>query len=132
MPLETWRCLKETCMHRSIPRRTLLAASLAAPALARAEVSFPERPIRLIIPWPPGASADVFLRMLAEQAGKRLGQLVLPENRPGAKGSSGNNRIGLSGDGRQDSRSVGGPIACWDDRSQGDPSAVCAAVTASG
>jgi tripartite-type tricarboxylate transporter receptor subunit TctC len=51
--------------------------------------SFPERAIRLIIPWPPGASADVFLRTIAEQAGKRLGQLVVPENRPGANAALG-------------------------------------------
>ncbi|MBX6372947.1 MAG: tripartite tricarboxylate transporter substrate binding protein [Acetobacteraceae bacterium] len=70
-------------------------AVLAAPALllarrpAHAQSGFPDRPIRLIIPWPPGASADAFLRAIAEQAGRRLGQLVVPENRPGASGSLG-------------------------------------------
>lgn len=75
---------------RRASRRLFLAggsALLARPALAQG--SFPERPIRLLIPWPPGASADVFLRALAEQAGRRLGQLVLPENRPGASGTLG-------------------------------------------
>jgi tripartite-type tricarboxylate transporter receptor subunit TctC len=71
-------------------RRTLLAAPamLAAPGL-RAQGSFPDRPIRLLIPWPPGASADVFLRAVAEAAGRRLGQPVVPENRPGASGTLG-------------------------------------------
>jgi len=74
-----------------ICRRVLIAgvgsALLAGPA--RAQGAWPERPIRLYIPWPPGASADVFLRALADQAGRRLGQLVVPENRPGASGSLG-------------------------------------------
>jgi len=68
-------------------RRALLASPLAAPsALAQ---TYPERSIRLIIPWPAGASADVFLRALAESAGRRLGQPVVPENRPGASASLG-------------------------------------------
>ncbi|BDG70749.1 tripartite tricarboxylate transporter substrate binding protein [Roseomonas fluvialis] len=70
-------------------RRALLAAPmlLAAPALAQG--AFPDRPIRLFIPWPPGASADVFLRAIADAAGRRLGQPVVPENRPGASGTLG-------------------------------------------
>jgi tripartite-type tricarboxylate transporter receptor subunit TctC len=76
-------------MRQPIPRRALLAAPFVSLATAHAQGSFPERPIRLIIPWPPGASADVFLRTIAEQAGKRLGQLVLPENRPGANATLG-------------------------------------------
>jgi len=68
-------------------RRALLATPLlATPALAQ---GFPERSIRLIIPWPPGASADIFLRTIAELAGKKLGQAVVPENRPGASASLG-------------------------------------------
>ena len=50
---------------------------------------YPNRPIRLVIPWPPGASADAFLRTIADQAGKRLGQNVVPDNKPGANGSFG-------------------------------------------
>lgn len=72
-------------------RRSLLAlaasASLARPALAQA--GFPNRPIRLIVPWPPGGSADTQFRMLGEIATKRLGQPILVENRPGATGTLG-------------------------------------------
>ena len=77
-------------MPDTLSRRSAIAtgaALLATPALAQAP--FPDRPIRLYIPWPPGASADVFLRTLADQAGRRLGQPVVPENRPGASGSLG-------------------------------------------
>lgn len=62
---------------------------MAAPAIARAQGDFPNRPIRLVIPWPPGASADAFLRTIADQAGKRLGQNVVPDNKPGANGTFG-------------------------------------------
>jgi tripartite-type tricarboxylate transporter receptor subunit TctC len=63
------------------------AAALAAPALAQGK--FPDRPIRLIVPWPPGGSADAQLRSVAEIAGRRLGQTVVVENRPGASGTLG-------------------------------------------
>jgi tripartite-type tricarboxylate transporter receptor subunit TctC len=71
---------------RPIARRTVLLSALAAPSLARAQ-SFPNRPIKLVIPWPPGASADAFLRVMAEQTGKRLGQSMVPDNKAGANGS---------------------------------------------
>jgi tripartite-type tricarboxylate transporter receptor subunit TctC len=66
-----------------------LAAALPLPGLGQDAGGFPDRPIRLLIPWPPGASADAFLRAVADQAGRRLGQPVVPENRPGASGSLG-------------------------------------------
>ncbi|HEY4168598.1 MAG TPA: tripartite tricarboxylate transporter substrate binding protein [Reyranella sp.] len=76
---------------RLLTRRTALLSALAAPAIApgitRAEGDYPNRTIRLVIPWPPGASADAFLRIMAEQAGKRLGQSMVPDNKPGANGS---------------------------------------------
>ncbi|WP_376089927.1 tripartite tricarboxylate transporter substrate binding protein [Roseomonas sp. CCTCC AB2023176] len=70
-------------------RRGLLAAgaALAAPRLAAAQGRFPDRPIRLIIPWPPGGSADAQLRSLGEIGARALGQPVVLENRPGAGGT---------------------------------------------
>jgi tripartite-type tricarboxylate transporter receptor subunit TctC len=73
-------------------RRDLLllaAGGLALPAVARAQGRFPDRPIRLIVPWPPGGSADAQLRSLADIAGKSLGQNIVVENRPGASGTMG-------------------------------------------
>jgi tripartite-type tricarboxylate transporter receptor subunit TctC len=69
---------------RHVSRRIVLLSALATPAVARAQSDFPNRSIRLVIPWPPGASADAFLRSVADQAGKRLGQTVVPDNKPGA------------------------------------------------
>jgi tripartite-type tricarboxylate transporter receptor subunit TctC len=74
-------------MRHALPRRALLLSALAAPAVARAQSDYPNRTIRLVIPWPPGASADAFLRTMADQAGKRLGQQMVPDNKPGANGS---------------------------------------------
>lgn len=69
-------------------RRALLAgggALLAAPAVAQS--GFPNRPIRLIVPWPPGGSTDGQLRALAEAATRHIGQPVIVENRGGASGT---------------------------------------------
>jgi tripartite-type tricarboxylate transporter receptor subunit TctC len=74
-------------MRRLLSRRAVLISAAAAPAVARAQGDYPNRTIRLVIPWPPGASADAFLRMMAEQTGKRLGQSMVPDNKPGANGS---------------------------------------------
>ncbi len=77
-------------MRPSLRRRPLLlalaAAGLARPALAQGR--YPDRPIRLVVPWPPGGSADAQLRSLAEIAGRELGQTVVVENRPGASGTA--------------------------------------------
>src|SRR3954467_103701 len=72
---------------RDLRRRTVLVSALAAPVIARAQSDYPNHTIRLVIPWPPGASADAFLRMIAEQSGKRLGQSMVPDNKPGANAS---------------------------------------------
>jgi tripartite-type tricarboxylate transporter receptor subunit TctC len=73
-----------------IGRRTALglaATGLAMPALGQGR--FPDRPIRVIVPFPPGGSTDVQMRALAEGASRRLGQPIVIENRPGAGGSMG-------------------------------------------
>jgi tripartite-type tricarboxylate transporter receptor subunit TctC len=75
-----------------LSRRTLLgagAALAALPASALAQSRFPEKPITLIVPWPAGGSTDRHHRLLAELAGKHLGQNVIVENRPGGGGTLG-------------------------------------------
>ncbi|MBY0330885.1 MAG: tripartite tricarboxylate transporter substrate binding protein [Acetobacteraceae bacterium] len=66
-------------------RRTLLAATLALAALrpARAQ-TFPDRPIRILVGFPPGGSVDITVRSIAPRFGEALGQPVIVENRPGA------------------------------------------------
>lgn len=73
-------------------RRSLIAltaAGLAAPTILRAQGNWPERPIRLIVPWPPGGSTDTIARLFQQRLGAALGQTVVIENRGGASGSIG-------------------------------------------
>lgn len=65
-----------------------LALGLARPARAQAP-AWPTRPIRIIVPFPPGGSTDVLARRLAERLAVSFGQTVLVENRPGAGGTTG-------------------------------------------
>ena len=74
-------------------RRTLLAASAAslagAPLSAFAQAAYPNRPVRLIAPFPPGGTSDVLGRLLAQKMSDGLGQPVTVENRPGAAANIG-------------------------------------------
>lgn len=73
-------------------RRSLVAASLAAPLLpatARAQAWAPSRPIRFVVPFPPGGATDVVARVLGERMQEKLGQPVTVENRTGAGGNVG-------------------------------------------
>lgn len=74
-----------------LSRRSLagLAASLAIPAVARAESTYPDRPVTLVVPYPPGGSSDNTARPIAPKLGEVLGQPVVIENRGGAGGSIG-------------------------------------------
>ena len=73
-------------------RRHLLAAgigALAAPAIVRAEAKYPDRTIRLIVPFPAGGATDIVGRMFAERLTRILGQTVVVDNKSGAAGSIG-------------------------------------------
>jgi len=58
----------------------------AAPALAQAPSSYPDRPIRLVVAFPPGGATDTLARQLTQALGDALGQSVVIENKPGAGG----------------------------------------------
>lgn len=75
-------------------RRSLLLAApaLAASGAARAQ-AWPQRPVRLIVPYAPGGGTDVFTRTLAEGLRPILGQPVLVENRAGANGIVGSEMV---------------------------------------
>ncbi len=61
-----------------------LGVALAAPALAQA--AWPARPIRMVIPYPPGGASDIIARLLQPHLTELLGQTLVVENRPGANG----------------------------------------------
>ena len=83
----------------SLRRRRLLAASalsvtgLVAPAASFAQAAYPNKPIRLVIPFAPGGVTDTSGRTVADFLSKRLGQQVVPDNRPGASGNIGSQAV---------------------------------------
>lgn len=66
----------------------LLAACLVA-AFPAAAQNYPDRPVRLVVPYAPGGSADIVARLISEEWGKALGQSLVVENKSGAGGNIG-------------------------------------------
>ena len=73
-------------------RRLFAALCLCASASAFAQ-AFPEKPVTLVVPFPPGGPSDSLARQVAQKAGARLGQNMLVENVAGASGSIGTGRV---------------------------------------
>src|SRR5690606_20177370 len=83
------RRTQETLMSRlAFARRLLSCAFFALPMVATAQ-SYPERPIKLVVPYAPGGSADIAARLVADDWAKELGQSIIIENRSGAGGNIG-------------------------------------------
>ena len=88
--------------HRSAPsRRRVLAAALSLPLAslapgAWAQDAWPSRPVKLVVPFPPGGGTDVLARLLAERLRPLFGQPVVIDNRPGATGNIGNELVAKS------------------------------------
>jgi len=93
----------------------LISAALIALALtgaAGAQDTWPARPVRMIVPFPPGSSPDLVGRMLAEQLTPALGQQVIVENKPGAGGMVGTGQVANAApDGYTIGLSIPGPLA---------------------
>jgi tripartite-type tricarboxylate transporter receptor subunit TctC len=66
-----------------ITARSLALAGAASPVIAMAD-AYPERPVSLVVPFPPGGTTDVLARVVGEQLGKRVGGSFLIDNKPGA------------------------------------------------
>ena len=82
----------------TFPRRRFLhlaAVGAALPALSRhaCAQTYPSRPVRWIVPWPPGGPADISARLIGQWLSDRLGQPFIIENRPGAGGNIGTDLV---------------------------------------
>jgi tripartite-type tricarboxylate transporter receptor subunit TctC len=73
----------------------VLPASLALPGIAQAQ-AWPTRPVRMIVPFPPGGTTDVVARLVAQRLSVTLGQSVVIENRAGAGGTLGSDLVAKS------------------------------------
>ena len=77
-----------TFHRRWMTTRVLLAlAGLTALTSVQAQATYPDKPIRLVLPFPPGGPTDLVARVLAQKVGEQMGQPVLVENKPGANGN---------------------------------------------
>lgn len=73
-------------MKRKDFLRGASAFALAAPDLARAQGAFPDKPIRMVIPFAPGGTTDLLARAVGQHMSQAWGQPVVADNRPGANG----------------------------------------------
>jgi tripartite-type tricarboxylate transporter receptor subunit TctC len=76
------------CRPRLVPAFAALTIAMFAAGSASSQ-TYPVRPIRLILPFPPGGPTDITGRVIAQKLSEQLGQSVVPDNRPGAAGNIG-------------------------------------------
>ena len=72
----------------------IACASLSGAVLAQG--AFPDHPLRLVVPFPPGGSTDIVARLIAGKMGEGLGRTVVVDNRPGAAGNIGTTEVAKS------------------------------------
>ncbi len=96
----------------SIALGMVAVAAAALPVAARAQADWPNKPVRIVLGFPPGGSSDVVARQLAQHLGTALGQQFVVENRAGAGGNIGVDVIAKAApDGYTIGLSTSGPLA---------------------
>jgi tripartite-type tricarboxylate transporter receptor subunit TctC len=85
---------------RRLVLASLLAPLFAATPLAQAQTAaWPTKPIRIVVPYPPGGSSDIIARAISQPLSEALKQTVIVENRAGANGNTGTDLVAKSNDG---------------------------------
>ena len=94
--------MKKTTLTAARTRRTHLALAFAAagialaPAWVHAQTAYPDKPVKLVVPYAPGGATDVIGRVLAKHLSDALGQQFVVDNRAGAGGSVGAGQVAKS------------------------------------
>jgi tripartite-type tricarboxylate transporter receptor subunit TctC len=92
--------------------RTIVALLLSLALGTAIAQSYPNRPVRVIVPWPPGQATDISARIVAQKLQESLGQPFVMENKPGAGGAIGTDAVAKSqGDGYTLLAASSGPIS---------------------
>ncbi len=96
-------------LRKLLPAFVTLLALAAAPASAQ---DWPVKPVKVVVPFGPGSTPDLIMRLIAERLQHKLGQPFLIENRPGASGNTGTDAVAKAlPDGGTIGISIGGPLA---------------------
>jgi tripartite-type tricarboxylate transporter receptor subunit TctC len=114
------RKIHTSTLHKPLTRRdwlgqtaTLGAASwIGMPSTVLAQATYPNRPIKLMVPWPPGQATDLAARVLGQELSKILGQPFIIDNRAGAGGTIGTDAVAKApGDGYTLLAASSGPVS---------------------
>ncbi len=86
-------------MTKRLFLKALAAAPLALLPFAAAAQAWPSKPIRIVVPYPPGGSSDIIARAISQPLSEALKQTVIVENKAGANGNTGTDAVAKSSDG---------------------------------
>jgi tripartite-type tricarboxylate transporter receptor subunit TctC len=86
-------------IRRRLFNTTAAAAVLGLPAFSVHAQAWPSKPLRIVVPYPPGGSSDIIARVISQPLSLALGQTVVVENKPGANGNTGSDLVAKANDG---------------------------------
>ena len=85
--------MKRTFLQKACASVALLALGLGAPLAGHAQSTWPSKPIRIVVPYPPGTGPDVMARLVTDGLSKELKTSFVVENKPGANAIIGTNEV---------------------------------------